>query len=265
MHLKKLCKLFLISNLSLSLLFSTSIIKATEITSQEEPNQISSSVCNGDSLGDCNEIIPSEKEQLEEILSDTTLTEHQRESAEGKLDALKGKMTRGVYPAKTIPVTCFDQSTSYYCGPATTKQTMHYITGKSDSQDKIAKALNTTTAGTDGHNIVSYLNAHQTRSNYIIATNPSTSDFKTKLDVSIRNYNIPPIVRARFSKTGSWSYPTDGHYMNISGFDKNISHVELTDPNIRRANKSNHTGKYYVTIGEIIKAINDHPRQEYYW
>lgn len=33
MHLKKLCKLFLISNLSLSLLFSTSIIKATEITS----------------------------------------------------------------------------------------------------------------------------------------------------------------------------------------------------------------------------------------
>ena len=53
--------------------------------------------------------------------------------------------------------------------------------------------------------------------------------------------------------------------MNISGFDENISHVELTDPNIRRVVKSYKTGKYYVTVGEIIKAINDHPRQEYYW
>ncbi|MDD6572160.1 MAG: C39 family peptidase [Thermoflexaceae bacterium] len=68
---------------------------------------------------------------------------------------------------KTLAVTCYPQETNYYCGPATVKQVLHYLTGDNYSQGYYANLLGTTQAGTDFSRIPNVLNNRLGDSYYV--------------------------------------------------------------------------------------------------
>ena len=90
--------------------------------------------------------------------------------------------TETIYPARKLNMKSCKQINGYYCGPATTKQTLQYLTGKSYKQGDIAKALGTTKDGTDGTQIIKYLNMKQKKVNYMISTttNTESSTYRSK-------------------------------------------------------------------------------------
>nr|WP_246329097.1 C39 family peptidase [Brevibacillus halotolerans] len=78
----------------------------------------------------------------------------------------------------TIGIKGFEQETSYWCGPATVKQVLHYINGSSKSQKSYAKELGTTTDGTDFSLIDDVLNDNQSKNKYVYTTHDSDQKYK---------------------------------------------------------------------------------------
>lgn len=225
-------------------------------------------ILNGDSAGDKNTIALSEQQQIQSGLQKAA-TKEQINDLLMKKAAIESSQSRAniaaTYSASTISVTYYKQETSYYCGPATTKQTIQYMNGKSDTQSTIAKALGTTENGTDGTKIVEYLNGKQSRVYWTIADDTSTSGLQTRISHAIAgDTKRPPIARTKFSKGGNWKYSTAGHFLNISGYTNNMEKVRITDPNIGRVDSSS-SGSYYVTMKEIRDAIINHFAQHMYW
>lgn len=173
--------------------------------------------------------------------------------------------TESSYPAKRIKVKQYEQKNGYYCGPATTKQTLQYINGKSPTQKVIAEALGTTKAGTDGTQIVVYLNQKQTRVNFMISTNTTKSGIKKRIYHDIAIMDAPPIARLKFTDANVWGYSTQGHFLNISGYSSGMNRVQVTDPNITRVDDNNKTGKYYISFKNLQQALKDHPNHHLYW
>ena len=213
------------------------------------------------------EILNEEKE-LSHSLKTNLLDDNIKELEDDDLafDIEENILSAGIsYPKKILKVKHFEQANGYYCGPATVKQTLHYLTGKSPTQKSIAKALGTTKQGTDGTRIPKYLNEKQKKAYYIISTTTKASKLKRRIYENIGVTNKPSIARVKFEQTGSWRYPTNGHFLNVSGYTDNIKKVHLTDPYITIADKTNKTGKYYVTFKDFQKAIKDHPNHHLYW
>lgn len=160
----------------------------------------------------------------------------------------------------SLAVPYFKQETSYWCGPATTKQTVHFFNGYSSSQSTIATAIGTTTAGSVLSDMVKYVNSQQSTINYLIITAPSE-----ELIQSIARYTItgnePAIARLKIVKGGSWIYSSAGHYMNVTGYSNYGSSVRVTDPYIGWINPSSN-GSYYVTSNELYTATITHFAQQ---
>ncbi len=165
----------------------------------------------------------------------------------------------------TISVPVCKQETSYYCGPATVQQVLKFNNGVSDTttQAAIAKAIGTTTSGSTLSPMLPYIREHTTYGfvGYQIYKNPSIEQMRYLIAKTVYFDYGPPIARIVFKKTGNWPYSTNGHYLNVSGYDyKNESNlsasnnrVRLTDPNIQRVNPSS-DGSYWVTLSEIHTA-----------
>lgn len=166
-----------------------------------------------------------------------------------------------------ISVPYYRQINNYYCGPATTKQTMQYLIGQSDSQQTIASALGTTTAGTDGTKIVSYLNSHQTENYYIITSPASANHMADCTAKCMADYFATPIVRVKMQTNQGWSYNSNGHFMNITGQLSPISGFEYTvvDPYIQYVDSSNTTGRYTISINVVYASVMNHFAQHFYW
>jgi hypothetical protein len=225
-------------------------------------------ILNGDSAGDKSSVMISEQQQIAIGLKKASSEQQVNDLLMKKavIDRSQAKANiAATYTAATISVTYYKQENGYYCGPATTKQTIQYLNGTSDSQSTIATALGTTTDGTDGTKIVDYLNNKQSKIYWTIASDTSTSGLQTRISASITGTTKrPPVARTKFSKGGNWKYATAGHFMNISGYSANMEKVRVTDPNIGRVDSSA-TGSYYVTMDEMYNAINDHWAKHLYW
>ena len=135
---------------------------------------------------------------------------------------------------KTLNVTAFLQDNGHYCGPATVKQTLHYINGNSSSQSTYATALGTTTAGTDMTVIPCVLNNNQSSHDYVYSSFSNISTWITYLRSAL-SANVPAI--ADINTIGSvWPYETTGHFVNLSGLNYDsedgpgLNTVLVTDP-----------------------------------
>lgn len=87
------------------------------------------------------EIIKEEKE-LSRSLKTNLLDDNIKELEDDDLafDTEEDILSAGIsYPKKILKVKHFEQANGYYCDPATVKQTLHYLTGKSPTQKSIAR------------------------------------------------------------------------------------------------------------------------------
>lgn len=154
---------------------------------------------------------------------------------------------------KTLNVANFKQETSYWCGPATVKQVVHFLNGSSQNQTFYAGKLGTTTDGTDFSKIPKVLNDYQTSNTYSYRSFDS-NEFVTWQSVMIltTDWGYPAVLDLKITPQNMPYYKSNvaGHILNTSGYDaRNTSdtssyRVRVTDRLIREEE-----GKRSVTSG----------------
>ncbi|WP_312044741.1 C39 family peptidase [Anaerotignum sp.] len=179
-----------------------------------------------------------------------------------KLSVLsQSKVARSASSGGALGVKVFTQENGHFCGPATVKQTLHYINGYSSSQDSIARAIGTTDDGSDLEPMVDYINDHKDYgSTYVIISQPSKSKILRMVEYAV-DHGTPVVCRLKFKKTGSWEYKTNGHFLNANGYNSYGDEILLTDPYIKRV-KPSAGGSYWVSLSDLYRATNDHFAQE---
>lgn len=159
---------------------------------------------------------------------------------------------------------CFKQETSYWCGPATGKQVVHFHNGTSASQATIAAAMGTTSSsGTEWTAVRDYVNAKQNKCFYVSVTPATKQRMEEYVLSSVSTFNSPPILQLKF--TGSlqnptpWEYSTGGHYVNAHTiYEYSVNKpIGITDPYIQRIKPSS-LGYYTVDSIHVWNATQAH-------
>lgn len=213
------------------------------------------------------------EQQLSDYLANPNLTSEQRSAAESKInsaiDLRDGKIqTRTTYQTVTLTVTAYTQETNYYCGPATTRQSLNYLAGYAPSyfpipsQSELATRLGTTTAGTEWYKIRDYLNGFSFptfQPHYVEYSPTSSTDMTDTLYSGLTaSHPILPILQVNTSgNTTILGYSTSGHYMNVSGIKTENGQVkfQVTDPYCGRIGLS---AKYYVSASNLYTITRNH-------
>ncbi len=216
--------------------------------------------------------------QLEELNSDRSVSEAAKTIALEKLNFMmlseaertnevQSKMTtRSLVAIKMCNVPFFKQEKNYWCGPATAKQTIHYLTkgSYSPTQTQIAGYIGTTTAGSSSTNIANWLRKQGYYYNSVSVSSMTTRDIVNYVATDLDAYDNPCFGGVKITSgligTNRWHYTTNGHILNISGIqqyepDYNNSLIQVTDPYITWKKPSITSGKYYVSVGDYKSAM----------
>ncbi len=194
-------------------------------------------------------------EKLEKKLSETS-TEH------------KVSRSKADY-SYTLDVPYEGQWEDFYCGPATTRQTLLFF-GVSDipDQHEIAEDLNVaeSTGVPDADDMIEYINSYIPDEPPYAEEHPvDEDDMILSFEIACKDYG-PPILRIKATSNSNWPYPTDGHYLNVSGAYKSGSYYsfELTDPYIEWV-KENPSGKYCASASDVYDVVMTHWFGGYWW
>lgn len=224
------------------------------------------------------------EEQLEKYLANPNYSAEQKEQF--KAAVKKAIFERDNPPSPkamnfaniTIPVPSYAQLKNYYCGPATTKQTLQYIGNhivgsyNSPHQYTIASALGTEiNQCTFWEDIQTYLNG------YVFAgvavcylEHTPSSNYQMEAGIhSALNAHHPPILHiSTFDSTGYGNggvlgYETHGHYLNASGYksESNFQYYRVTDP--ERARLGYSPAAIWVKTTTIYNFTINHPYHHY--
>lgn len=166
---------------------------------------------------------------------------------------------------KTLGVPSFEQITSYYCGPATVKQVLHYLNGASSSQGTYASQLGTTSDGTVFSLVDDVLNKNQSKNNYVVAKIGTYDSWSSKVQYALdRNYPAVLDLKIDPSYMPKYTRPIAGHILNVSGVDSKYTspaQVRLTDP-FDQDNRGVTLGNIWHPHKGVYNANNAHFRQE---
>ncbi|MGG3874107.1 C39 family peptidase [Brevibacillus laterosporus] len=167
----------------------------------------------------------------------------------------------------TIGIKGFEQETSYWCGPATVKQVLHYINGSSKSQKSYAKELGTTTDGTDFSLIDDVLNDNQSKNKYVYTTHDSDQKYKflDKIEYGIE-HDYPVILDLSIKPEYMPLYKkaVKGHILNASGYDWRDWELRLTDP-FDQGGRGVTLGNTWHPADGVWKANQNHFRSAVIW
>ena len=178
-----------------------------------------------------------------------------QEAIEKELKLLRERVT---FPSGCeINVTCYEQETNYWCGPATVKQVVKWITGTERAQSVYAQALGTTTAGTDMTRIPGVLNDYIDEQHYVYASIGTQSQWFSKIQSSVY-YGRPAVLDLNTNDIDSFDYDSSGHFVNVSGYNVIDNTVRITDPYEGRGNVVHPADSLY-------EANNNHFRQAMIW
>lgn len=232
----------------------------------------------GECKGDPGYGMPNEtlEEQLEKFLNDPRLTEEQKQAAKSKVEQaisfrdaalMEPRSVAATYPNVTIPVTVFRQEREYWCGPATTRQTMKFLGSHVPggytplSQSSLASELGTTVDGTEWYMIRDYINGFTfmgVPNNYVAYNPSSVSDMESTIYSTLTATNkTAPILQVDASYNDCLGYKTAGHYLNISGIRTSGGKNEfrLSDPYRSWKGKSD---VYYAETSDIYEITCTH-------
>ena len=199
------------------------------------------------------EVILTNEERVEEIKNDPSLTEDEKEEMIFKITS---DVATYAFSPKHLGIKYFKQKYNYYCGPATVYQTLYYLNKTSPSQDTIASALGTTTDGTDGSKIPTYLNKQQDEVAYTIVSINNASTFRSKIDSAMNN-DYPVVLRVKFSSDSAFGYNTAGHFLNLGGQTAGATQYEMVDPYYGYSSGPS-SSAYSLPSEDVYQAVIDH-------
>lgn len=168
-----------------------------------------------------------------------------------------------------LSVPGFRQKEKYYCGPATTKQTLAFFlkSNQVPDQDTLANKYNlrTTTDGTDmtliSGVINKYLKKYSSKIKYSMDNIGTQEEWKKKVLKSLSN-NKPVILDINSSSYSSdWGYYTSGHFLNVSGYrvKNGEEEIKVTDPALLDKREKWHS------LSLVYKVNNAHWRKSMIW
>lgn len=160
------------------------------------------------------------------------------------------------------------QSTSYYCGPASTLQALYGIgvassisgSSNNEKQNALASNMGTDTSGTYVYIIVNELNNYisSVKYAYIYQGNiGSQSNFKSLIYDSLHD-DRPVILHARTEKIGYYNGHKSGHYIAVDTLyatpaaDGPAEHIRVRDCNYNSA----YYGTHVISLIEAYASIN---------
>lgn len=160
----------------------------------------------------------------------------------------------------TVSSTNYRQETSYYCGPASARQSLSWHKAKSGSgtalpsQSTLAGRIGTTSSGSLTSGIARALNSYDSTfgnvyyvaSNLTDTSNP-TSTFYTRIGLMIEGGVTAPVILTQTSRIPRYNGHASRHYMTVSGIDDRTSTVKMrsVDPNWSSA----YRGVYWDNMG----------------
>lgn len=181
----------------------------------------------------------------------------------GRLGVLKSKQD------VNLKVTGYKQITTYYCGPATTQQTLGFFlkANQIPTQDVLANKdnLKTTKQGMDmtliSGVINKYLKKYSHKVSYSMVEIGTEKEWKKKILSSLSN-NKPVILDIDSSSySGEWGYYTTGHFLNVSGYriNKGKEEIKVTDPALSKVREKWHP------LSLVYKVNKAHWRKSMIW
>lgn len=143
----------------------------------------------------------------------------------------------------------------YFCGPATTKQTLDWITKRNYNIFTVAQQLKTSPSGTGTNEIMNYLN-QQTQKYYQVLWSWKDANALANMVINDISESKPIVAHVKISvnNQGSWPYRTNGHYLNYNGYTQYGKDIAVTDPFENGHHKA--SGKYVVSK-EAAEAVTD--------
>lgn len=202
----------------------------------------------------------TKEEQIQEVLNNPDLTPERKQELINKLNLVGPRALL----ATDLGMKYFKQQTHYYCGPATAYQTIYFHNGSSPSQDTIAKALGTTTAGTDGTRIPKYVNTQLDRVEYFIYNVGTDKEgMRYAIDTDMRS-GYPAMLRVKIQGTTKFGYTTTGHFLNVGGQNAGATEYTIVDPyyGYDHGPESSH---YQVPFDEVYTAVKTHFAHHLYY
>lgn len=202
-----------------------------------------------------NDGILTEKEQIAQSKYEfMSLSASERSNIVSAQRASVGTVTRASYDVYRIALLHFRQENGYYCGPATLKQTINYLSSGANNptQSALAQAIGTTTAGSSSTRMAQWLDS-QGYPYYSVSVSTMTLDDISEYVYTDIMYYDNPLFGGISTTSSNWLYPTGGHLLNISGIQYNNSvssdiEIEFTDPYITYVSSSYPNGKYFRPI-----------------
>ena len=197
----------------------------------------------------------------EEGAQKVVITDEMRQREEEKLNAFRNLRAYESYIK--LNVSYFGQENHYYCGPATVKQVIYYVTKSLRTQDFYASKLGTTTDGTDMTMIPAVLNNYIDEDHYMYSKIGSQSEWLEKVRYSL-HYGKPAVLDLNTLAVNEdkqkmiFPYDSTGHYVNVSGYDGSAGKIMITDPN-------DPSGNIWYSISDLYAANNSHFRKAIVW
>jgi len=164
-----------------------------------------------------------------------------------------GILSLNKYGLQTRPVSNYKQERSYWCGPASVRQSLSFHRTDSGSgtslpsQTTLANKIGTTTSGSLTTSIVSALNSYDgvfgnvsyLASDITDTSNPYES-FVNRIGTMLRSITInatAPIILAQTKYIPRYNGASLRHYMTMSGINDNVSPMQMrsVDPNYNSA------------------------------
>ncbi|MCL2089356.1 MAG: hypothetical protein FWH14_07730 [Oscillospiraceae bacterium] len=206
--------------------------------------------------------------QKDEILSNRILNEEQKDIALAKLDfaynidnektrAMKELLNNRSITVVTRNIPHFVQENNWYCGPATTKQSIHYLNSSSASQQSIAAAIGTTqSSGSSLVNMMNYLNA-RIAIPFLMTSPTDKAHMEHLINFGVGISDMPVIIGVRMNSGQGWPYTTtSGHFMNVAG-QRNPSSIQyyVVDSEVTRRVSTYPTGKYWMGSSSVYNGL----------
>ncbi|GIF96600.1 C39 family peptidase [Catellatospora citrea] len=161
-----------------------------------------------------------------------------------------GASTLATAGSRTLTVVVQQQSTSYYCVPASTRVALSAFISSLPSQATLAGKLGTTTSGTTTANAAGVLNSYQSRNYYVYSADSTLTQYRDRIQVDIQNYAAPLVNRTQMqllpwyagSLSGNHAISTYGYY-----YATKVSQAYVYDPwtDSRAGRKTIYTSTLY--------------------
>lgn len=183
--------------------------------------------------------------------------------------ANSARVSGSEYMVLAVPTS--KQDNGHYCGPATVRQTLLYFKSQVSGYYNLFVPTQSTLAGetylntdltesTDMTKIAPVLNSILGASHYSMVSIGTQDDWINKATYAL--YVKKPVILDIKAVAGSgWPYTTDGHFLNVSGYDRTSSthRAQVTDP------WEGKLGSHWYDTSLVYSVNNAHWRRSMIW